>query len=106
VERNPKLRESAIQIHGRNCCVCGFNFDEVFGKDLAQGYIEVHHLNNIASGERITDPATDLAPLCANCHAMADRLTAKPHISAEEHCSFEGTSISVIPPASNWAITR
>jgi hypothetical protein len=34
-----------------------------------------HHLNNVASGERTTDPATDLAPLCANCHAMADRLT-------------------------------
>lgn len=75
--RNPKLREMAIQIHGRGCCVCGFNFDDFFGKDLAQGYIEVHHLNNIASGERATDPATDLAPLCANCHAMADRLTLK-----------------------------
>ena len=32
-------------------------------------------MNNVASGERTTDPATDLAPLCANCHAMADRLT-------------------------------
>ena len=74
--RSPKLREAAIQIHGRSCTVCGFNFDEFFGKDLARGYIEVHHLDNIAAGERFTDPAKDLAPLCANCHAMADRLTA------------------------------
>ena len=74
--RSPKLREAAIQIHGRSCTVCGFNFDEFFGKDLARGYIEVHHLDNIAAGERTTDPAKDLAPLCANCHAMADRLTA------------------------------
>ena len=75
VVRNPKLRAIAIQIHGRSCCVCGFNFDVFFGEELARGYIEVHHLNSVASCERTTDPATDLAPLCANCHAMADRLT-------------------------------
>lgn len=73
--RSMKLRKAAIQIHGRNCSVCGFNFDEKFGEELAQGYIEVHHLNSIAAGVRHTDPATDLAPLCSNCHAMADRLT-------------------------------
>lgn len=75
VVRNPKLRAMAIQIHGRSCCVCSFNFDAFFGEELARGYIEIHHLNKIADGERSTDPATDLAPLCANCHAMADRLT-------------------------------
>jgi len=75
VVRNQKLREMAILIHGRDCCVCGFNFDKFFGENLARGYIEVHHLKNIADGERTTDPTTDLAPLCANCHAMADRLT-------------------------------
>jgi hypothetical protein len=75
VVRSAKLRKSAIQIHGRNCSACGFNFDETFGEILSQGYIEIHHLNSIASGVRNTDPATDLAPLCGNCHAMADRLT-------------------------------
>ncbi len=75
VVRNQKLREMAILIHGRDCCVCGFNFDKFFGESLARGYIEVHHLKNIADGERTTDPTTDLAPLCANCHAMADRLS-------------------------------
>ena len=72
--RDPKLREAAIRIHGRDCCVCGFNFDDFFGEQLGSGYVEMHHLKNIAAGERLTDPATDLAPLCANCHAMADRL--------------------------------
>lgn len=75
VVRNQKLRDMAILIHGRDCCVCGFNFDKFFGESLARGYIEVHHLKSIADGERTTDPTTDLAPLCANCHAMADRLT-------------------------------
>ena len=73
--RSVKLRKAAIQIHGRSCCVCGFNFDDAFGNGLAQGYIEIHHLNRISAGVRNTDPATDLAPLCGNCHAMADRLT-------------------------------
>ncbi len=75
VVRSAKLRKAAIQIHGRNCSACGFNFDETFGEILSQGYIEIHHLNSIAAGVRNTDPATDLAPLCGNCHAMADRLT-------------------------------
>jgi predicted HNH restriction endonuclease len=67
----------AIRIHGRKCSVCGFDFNEFYGEDLAQGYIEVHHMKKIAEGERITDPANDLAPLCANCHAMADRLAKR-----------------------------
>lgn len=75
VVRNPRLRAMAVQIHGRSCCVCSFNFDAFFGPELAKGYIEIHHLKKIADGERSTDPATDLAPLYANCHAMADRLT-------------------------------
>lgn len=75
VVRSAKLRKAAIQIHGRNCSACGFSFDETFGEILSQGYIEIHHLNSIAAGVRNTDPAKDLAPLCGNCHAMADRLT-------------------------------
>lgn len=80
IVRSAKLRNASIAIHGRKCCVCGFSFDEAFGVELAQGYIEVHHLNQIASGVRDTDPATDLVPLCSNCHAMADRL-ARHHPS-------------------------
>lgn len=80
VVRSEKLRKAAIEIHGRNCSACGLSFDERYGKELAQGYIEIHHLNNIAAGVRNTDPATDLAPLCANCHAMAD-LLARHHPS-------------------------
>lgn len=73
--RDPRLKAMATEVHGRDCLVCGFNFDEKFGKELADGYIEVHHLRRISEGERVTDPLTDLMPLCANCHAMADRLT-------------------------------
>ena len=81
--RSAKLRKAAIEIHGRNCCACRRNFDEMYGPELAKGYIEIHHLNRIAAGERTTDPVTDLAPLCSNCHTMADRLSPPPRTIAE-----------------------
>lgn len=83
VVRSAKLKKAAIEIHGRNCCACTKNFDEIYGPDLAKGYVEIHHLNKIAAGERTTDPATDLAPLCSNCHTMADRLSPPPRTIAE-----------------------
>jgi HNH endonuclease len=78
IVRSAKLRKAAIEIHGRNCIACLKNFDEIYGVQLAKGYIEVHHLNSISTGERTTDPATDLIPLCSNCHKMADRLSPPP----------------------------
>ena len=81
--RSAKLRKAAIEIHGRDCCACTKNFDEIYGPELAKGYVEIHHLNKIAAGERTTDPATDLAPLCSNCHRMADRLSPPPRTIAE-----------------------
>jgi 5-methylcytosine-specific restriction endonuclease McrA len=75
--RSAKLREAAIKIHGRDCCVCGTNFDKKYGKDLSRGYIEVHHLKQIAGGVRQTNPVTDLVTLCSNCHKMADRLAQR-----------------------------
>jgi hypothetical protein len=74
-ERDPKLVQMAIKIHGLHCFVCNFNFEEYYG-DWGKGYIEVHHLKQISDydeeGEE-TDPATDLVPLCSNCHRMIHR---------------------------------
>jgi hypothetical protein len=75
VERNPSLRNDAFNIHGYDCMVCGFNFEEkygIWGKDWA----EVHHLKPIAERKdrkTITNPKTDLVVLCANCHRMIHR---------------------------------
>jgi hypothetical protein len=73
-ERSKKNRDRALAIHGRICIVCGFDFDLKYGVDLAQSYIEVHHLRAIReiNGE-VVDPKYDLAPVCANCHRMAHR---------------------------------
>ena len=72
-ERSPKNRERAIAIHGTTCAVCTFNFDETYGKDYADGYIQIHHIKPLSEYEGEVDPATDLVPLCANCHAMAHK---------------------------------
>lgn len=74
-ERSPKLRTEGIEIHGLNCMVCNFNFGEFYG-DWGEGFIEVHHVQALHKnqGKKVeTNPETDLAVLCANCHRMIHR---------------------------------
>lgn len=74
VERDPSLRAAALRLHGHDCMVCGFNFGRAYGS-WGEGYAEVHHIVSFGSSiePRHTDPASDLAVLCANCHRMAHR---------------------------------
>ena len=72
-ERSSRNRALAIQLRGRTCEVCGFNFDEVYGSEHADGYIQIHHVIPVSEYEGEVDIANDLVPLCANCHAMAHR---------------------------------
>jgi 5-methylcytosine-specific restriction protein A len=72
-ERSQKNRREAIKELGTTCAVCAFNFDEFYGKDYAQGYIQIHHIKPLSEYEGEVDPETDLVPLCANCHAMAHK---------------------------------
>lgn len=82
-ERNPYNRKEAIRIQGHKCKICGFDFNEVYGAELADDYIEVHHIKQLADGEQIVDPARDLLPVCANCHRMLHR-KRKGNIGVEE----------------------
>jgi predicted HNH restriction endonuclease len=72
-ERSQKNRREAIKKLGTTCAVCAFNFDEFYGKDYAQGHIQIHHIKPLSEYEGEVDPETDLVPLCANCHAMAHK---------------------------------
>jgi predicted HNH restriction endonuclease len=78
-ERDARNRAAAIQIHGTTCQACGFNFQQFYGSH-GQDYIEVHHLQPLASYKSSIkiDPATDLAVLCANCHRMIHRHPQSP----------------------------
>lgn len=68
-ERSRLNRSMCIRIHGCRCTVCGFSFPEFYGQ-LMDGFIEVHHLEPVSALKqaRIYNPATDLIPICANCH--------------------------------------
>jgi 5-methylcytosine-specific restriction protein A len=68
-ERSLLNRSMCIRIHGCACAVCGFSFGDFYGAFM-QGFIEVHHLEPVSALDqaRAYDPASDLIPLCANCH--------------------------------------
>lgn len=81
-ERSSILRQRAIEIHGTNCAVCGFNFQKTYGS-LGENFIHIHHLERIADkGIRLVDPKTDLVPVCPNCHAMLHKKTP-PYLPEE-----------------------
>lgn len=73
-ERKRALRLQAIAIHGLTCVCCGFNFAERYG-DYGTGMIHIHHRVPISErgGPVKVDPATDLVPVCANCHGVIHR---------------------------------
>jgi 5-methylcytosine-specific restriction protein A len=75
-ERSRLNRSMCIRIHGCRCAVCGFSFSEFYGPFMER-FIEVHHLEPVSSLEhsRIYNPATDLIPLCANCHRAIHSIT-------------------------------
>jgi 5-methylcytosine-specific restriction protein A len=72
-ERSPANRAAAIRIHGTKCQCCGFDFNLVYGAGLARDYIQVHHVRSITEAVATPNPATDLVPLCSNCHSMVHR---------------------------------
>lgn len=75
IERNPKLRNEAIKIHGLICKVCGFDFQKTYG-DWGKDFIEVHHISPLGQSKNTkvqTDPNNDLTVLCSNCHSMVHR---------------------------------
>ncbi len=47
-ERSARNRALAIELRGRTCEVCGFNFDEVYGSEHAAGYIQIHHVTPVS----------------------------------------------------------
>lgn len=82
-ERDPKLRKVCINIYGYNCAVCGFNFEKIYG-EIGKKFIHVHHkIPLYERGEdQITNPKTELIPICPNCHAMIH--SSKDWLTVEE----------------------
>ncbi|MCI5140207.1 MAG: HNH endonuclease [Candidatus Electrothrix sp. ATG1] len=83
-ERSARARAECIKHYGAKCCVCDFEFEEVYGGELGAGFIHIHHLVDIAqiADEYEVDPIEDLRPVCPNCHAMLHK--RKPAIHPNE----------------------
>ena len=73
-ERNPEARLRCIKKYGPTCCICQFDFGEVYG-EVATGYIHVHHLRPLSEigVKYVVNPERDLRPVCPNCHAVLHR---------------------------------
>ena len=82
-ERSNKLRKYAIEHFQDNgiisCNACNFVFEKFYGKELGEGFIEIHHIKPIYQYEgedvnkTISQALQNLVPLCSNCHKMVHR---------------------------------
>src|SRR5699024_8643162 len=70
-ERNREAVQRCKAIHGTACVVCGVDFGDRYGAEFT-GFIHVHHLQPLSeiNTEYKVNPATDLCPVCPNCHAV------------------------------------
>lgn len=86
-ERNAEARRRCIEHYGTCCCICRFDFGQVYGK-VVVGLIHVHHLRPLSEiGEEYqVDYKKDLRPICPNCHAVVHRRI--PAYSIEEVRAF------------------
>ena len=75
-ERDPRNRALALLHHGSACKACGLDLGARYGQ-LGAGKIHIHHVTPISQlGEHyLCDPATDLVPLCPNCHFICHQRT-------------------------------
>ncbi len=82
-ERSSRNRALCLERHGFNCKACAANMEELYG-ERGREYIHVHHVVRVAdlTPEYELDLATDLMPVCPNCHAMIHR--REPMLSIED----------------------
>lgn len=81
-KRSTKLREYAFDYYKKinqiKCDICGFNFEENYGK-FGRDYIEFHHIKPISVYEEdgkiinLEEARQNLVPLCSNCHKILHR---------------------------------
>ncbi len=71
VERNSAAREACLRKQGARCVVCDLRLRDRYA-GLSREVVEVHHLRPLSNtiGPYQLDPATDLVPICPNCHRV------------------------------------
>jgi predicted HNH restriction endonuclease len=86
--RSKQLRDYAMTYYddqfGLNCKCCGFNFSYFYGKEIGDGFIEIHHIKPIFQYkgddliQTIKKAIINVIPLCSNCHRMIHRNKRQP----------------------------
>ena len=81
--RSKQLRDYALKHFDKcgelNCACCNFNFSKFYGKEIGEGFIEMHHIKPIFQYQdddlikTIKNAVLNIAPLCSNCHRMIHR---------------------------------
>jgi 5-methylcytosine-specific restriction protein A len=81
-ERSRVNRAIALEIHGFVCTGCELRMADLYGP-IGEGVIHVHHLEPVSlmDAPRILNPATDLVPLCPNCHSIVHKRNPPLNIS-------------------------
>jgi len=95
--RSLRARRICIETHGAACVICGFDFGRTYGH-IADGYIHVHHVRalSVRRKRHAVDPATDLLPLCANCHAAVH--LRRPEFSLDDVRNLMAAAAKGRPP--------
>lgn len=71
-ETDENIRLKVLKIHGTNCNICGFNYEEAYG-DLGLGYIQIHQIASEEKTEEELNFDEDFIPICENCHGIIHR---------------------------------
>lgn len=66
------LEKKVIKAQGTTCKICGINLNDIYGEEIANSYIEVHHIKPLYLGEQEVN-IDDLVTVCPNCHKMLHR---------------------------------
>jgi 5-methylcytosine-specific restriction protein A len=95
-ERDLAARKRCLEIFGHSCCVCGLDFKAVYG-DIGAGFIHVHHLTPLSMiGKRYkVNAATDLRPVCPNCHELLHK--QNPPLSIEALKARISRQVTALP---------
>lgn len=90
--RSQALRLACIDKYGYQCQCCGMDFTSIYGKELGEHFIEVHHLKMISTYDEChpEDYLENLVPLCSNCHSMIHHGKEGPLSLAELRAAYKG----------------
>lgn len=84
-ERDRRAREACLANHGHICQACDTDLTKIYGQELGERAIHVHHIVPISQMQGKSydlDPVKDLVPLCPNCHNVIHKIDPIPSVKS------------------------